>query len=372
MTERRRPETHRCATCGARIKETDSACPICGAQVLEMNRTYFAAQIPHIILSLVVIAAVVASGIWFFRPAIALGPEPTQETSTAPALMPWPTMTYTDTATPTTTSTPTPPATPTPFCVPHTVEKSENIELVAEKYNVSPLTIRAHNNIHVSELLAPGDRLCIPVSREQLPSLTPPPTWTPTPVIYTVQRGDNLGEIAVKFDTTVELILEANDLEESAMLSLGRELLIPRTFATPTPETPTATMTSTLPPPTVTPTHTETPRPYRYPAPALLYPLPDDSFHGSEADIVLNWSAVALLRPDQWYILNVYYLHEGVRQRMAQIRTKDTSWRLPASAYRYHEDFYAIEWSVIIVRELETGEVSRICPRGEERTFFWY
>jgi LysM repeat protein len=98
------------------------------------------------------------------------------------------------------------------------------------------------------------------------PSRTPtftPISYTPTPafLVYTVQRGDTLSEIARRYNTTTSAIMELNSLR-SDLLSVGQELLIPgqRQVASPeaTNEPENAVATHEVSP-TPTPTHTQTP-----------------------------------------------------------------------------------------------------------------
>ena len=77
------------------------------------------------------------------------------------------------------------------------------------------------------------------------------PGTTPTPVVYLVAEGDTLGAIAARFDVSVEEIMAANDLDDSASLSIGQELVIPIEgsaplavgAATPSAESPSETPT---------------------------------------------------------------------------------------------------------------------------------
>lgn len=57
-------------------------------------------------------------------------------------------------------------------------------------------------------------------------SITPSPTPTRVIVLYEVQPGDTLGEIALKFDVSVESIMEENGLSESDVLGSGQNLSI--------------------------------------------------------------------------------------------------------------------------------------------------
>lgn len=61
---------------------------------------------------------------------------------------------------------------------------------------------------------------------------TPPAAGgaTPTPApsrSYTVQSGDTLLAVAIKFDTTVGALLQANGITNPAALQIGQELVIP-------------------------------------------------------------------------------------------------------------------------------------------------
>ena len=61
--------------------------------------------------------------------------------------------------------------------------------------------------------------------QEPTPGLTPEPT-TEAPV-YVVVPGDTLYGIAQRFGTTVEAIVEANDITDARLISVGQKLVIP-------------------------------------------------------------------------------------------------------------------------------------------------
>ncbi len=59
------------------------------------------------------------------------------------------------------------------------------------------------------------------------PAPTSPATPTPTPVIYTVQAGDTLIDIANQYGISAEALQEANAILDPRRLQLGQELVIP-------------------------------------------------------------------------------------------------------------------------------------------------
>jgi LysM repeat protein len=70
----------------------------------------------------------------------------------------------------------------------------------------------------------------------EAPTAATPPTPTPnfpepasgaTETAYVVQEGDNLTTIAEQFGTTVDAIVQANDIEDPNVILVGQELIIP-------------------------------------------------------------------------------------------------------------------------------------------------
>lgn len=57
------------------------------------------------------------------------------------------------------------------------------------------------------------------------PEITPSPE--PTPRTYVVEPGDTLTQIAERFGTTVDALVEANGIEDPDLIQPGRELRIP-------------------------------------------------------------------------------------------------------------------------------------------------
>lgn len=66
---------------------------------------------------------------------------------------------------------------------------------------------------------------------EGLPTATPATTVAPpasaTPLVYEVQTGDTLAEIAARFGVTIEALVEANGLGDPNRIQSGDALVIP-------------------------------------------------------------------------------------------------------------------------------------------------
>lgn len=112
----------------------------------------------------------------------------------------------------------------------YTVKSGDNLYKIANEYNVTVNDLMKLNNL-TSTLLSIGQTLKIKQS-----STTTPETGQikecygegyqePTYQTYTVQKGDSLYVIAKKFDTTVDNLIELNNLKTNN-LSIGQILKI--------------------------------------------------------------------------------------------------------------------------------------------------
>lgn len=368
-------EQLRCPTCSARVQVEERACPICGAQILRLPDTRN--RLPHLLLSGVIVALLLVTALWFMEPSASLSEIQEAETATSTAtrtlwLTPTPRNTYT--LTPTASETPT--VTPTPLCIPHVVEENENLQTLAERFKISEEVIRQNNKLAPESQVQKGQALCMPVSPETVASLTPQPTATAAPVTYSVEKGDNVGTIAEKFDISVNELLQQNNITQESILQIGQKLVISKVQPTSVPDTatpiPTATQTAL---PTVTPTASSTPVVFVYPPLALLAPLSGSIFQGQDAPIVLSWAAADLLATEDWYLLQLYEVQEGKRSLIASVWTKSTSWRVRNTLYPEKATTpHAFQWEVVVAREKDKDkdEWVAIGLPSQTRYFFWY
>lgn len=225
-----------------------------------------------IIASILLLGGVALLIYWLSQPGRPINLMFATETST-------PTLTFTptntNTPTQTFTETPSPTITPTPtFSAPftYTVQDGDSLAVIAEKFALGddaiPLILllnpfNAETGLGIdpaTQIVIPGQVILLPNPDMQLPTATPIPPNLPrgTKIEYTVQSGDSLAAIADKFNSTIEAIIEENNIENPNALFVGQVLLIPVNLVTPTATRPPTSTPITPGPGTLLPTGTST------------------------------------------------------------------------------------------------------------------
>lgn len=126
------------------------------------------------------------------------------------------------TATPTEAFTPTPTVTPTPTCTPtHTVQAGENLYRIALRYGLTYQELAAANGIANPNAIQAGMVLTIPGCGEA-------PTEEGGEVLYTVQAGDTLFRIALRYGLTVEELAAYNGITNPDTIAVGQVIRIPQ------------------------------------------------------------------------------------------------------------------------------------------------
>ena len=107
----------------------------------------------------------------------------------------------------------------------HTVKSGENLSLIAKKYKCTVTELKEWNNLK-STNLSIGQKLKVyPPAETKTQNVST--TTSGGYVIYTVKSGDNLWDIAKKFDgVSAEQIRTLNNLDKNAMLKVGQKLKI--------------------------------------------------------------------------------------------------------------------------------------------------
>ncbi|HHV08504.1 MAG TPA: LysM peptidoglycan-binding domain-containing protein [Firmicutes bacterium] len=139
----------------------------------------------------------------------------------------------------------------------HTVVPGETLWSISLLYETTVDNIKTLNNFELDRI-HPGQKLTVPekeikpvLTQEKTPASTTAtdqsePTPTQTQVRYVVQSGDSLYQIGLKYDTSVETIMNANGLS-TTLIHPGQVLTIPSTTITTHTQTNTASRGNTRP-----------------------------------------------------------------------------------------------------------------------------
>jgi LysM repeat protein len=278
------------------------------------------------------------------------------------------------------------------------------------------------------------------------PSLTPSPTFTlaptatytpqptPTPLppaVYTVVANDSCISIAVRYNISLQALLDANGLPQACPLNIGQKLQVPQPTYTPTaPATATLeagaltetarprqtykvvagdtlfsvaakfnvdyqalaadngipgpdypiTVGQTLqvpldrPPPTAGPSPTATPLP-PYPAPALLSPANGSAVSPVEQTVVLQWAAVDVLKDGEVYLVTVEDVTCNCARKVTDVTTQ-TRYIVKPELKPIEAQPHVFRWAVVTARQNGTRQDGTTIyePAGatsEQRTFTW-
>lgn len=101
----------------------------------------------------------------------------------------------------------------------YTVQPGDTLYRIAARFGTTVTAIVNANNIADPNLIYPGQVLVIPSASSGT---------TPSQVAYTVQPGDTLYRIAVRYGTTVAAIVNANNIANANLIYPGQVLVIPQ------------------------------------------------------------------------------------------------------------------------------------------------
>ncbi|WMT71258.1 peptidoglycan DD-metalloendopeptidase family protein [Bradyrhizobium sp. Ash2021] len=140
------------------------------------------------------------------------------------------------------------------------VGTSDTLDILAKRYNVSSAAILQANGYKGPRALSPGQQLIIPrqstVVATPAPAVAPPVSKpvaavTAPPTVHVVNHGDTLRSIAHRNHVSVAELAKANNLDQSAKLSLGMKLNVPgaKTAAAASAAPAVATVPAAVAPP---------------------------------------------------------------------------------------------------------------------------
>jgi len=121
--------------------------------------------------------------------------------------------------------------TPTPTPSYHTVKSGESLGLIAGKYNCSVSQIMSWNNLSKSTIYA-GQKLKVDGSKSSGSSSSSGSGSSSSSsakyTYYTIKSGDNLWDLAQKYNCTVSEIKQLNNIKNANKLRLGQKIKIPK------------------------------------------------------------------------------------------------------------------------------------------------
>ncbi len=132
----------------------------------------------------------------------------------------------------------------------YTVRQGETLVGIAGQFGINLPTLVALNPSITPEFLNVGDQLSVPVQGGGLTTPTSILSGFQTTVEYTVVAGDTLAVIADRYGSTVDAIVQENNLDSPDQIQEGQTLRIPVSGNTPTPAPESTASESTI---TVTP-----------------------------------------------------------------------------------------------------------------------
>jgi LysM repeat protein len=120
----------------------------------------------------------------------------------------------------------------------HVVRPGEYLAQIASRYGVTVASIVSANNIRNPNFIYSGQVLLIPV-----PCTQPPPSTSKCTATYVVKRGEYLKLIAIRYGTTVSVLVSMNNIRNPNIIYPGQRLKVPvKCEPAPKPTTPPPTL----------------------------------------------------------------------------------------------------------------------------------
>lgn len=95
------------------------------------------------------------------------------------------------------------------------IQNGDNLESIALKFNTSSEMLRDINNIDSPDMLRAGSEIVVPLNNAK---------YFKT---YTIEKGDNLYQISLRYNINPELLATLNGLDMDDYIYPGQEILIP-------------------------------------------------------------------------------------------------------------------------------------------------
>lgn len=110
----------------------------------------------------------------------------------------------------------------------YVIQMNDNLDLIAQAFNVSVISLQRANGITNVRRLRPGQVLVIPAEAPPYGSVPPlDDVNTANGVYYVVQVNDTLDEISASYNVAVDCVAAANEIANWGLIFPGQTLLIP-------------------------------------------------------------------------------------------------------------------------------------------------
>ncbi len=116
----------------------------------------------------------------------------------------------------------------------HTVQRGETLATIADQYGLSVAQLAQANNLVNPNLIYAGQVLHIPDRNTTIPQ----PSTTPAGGSHTVQRGETLSGIAMRYSVSLSALQTANGLSNPNLIYVGQVLRLPAGGAVVAPPAP--------------------------------------------------------------------------------------------------------------------------------------
>ena len=114
----------------------------------------------------------------------------------------------------------------------YVVKSGDTLESIASRFNTTVYQLRIINNLSNNKVLRPGEVITVPISRplvqDELGSI--PVENTNFFTKYVVQRGDNLYNIAQRYNISVQDLMLLNSISSNSFLQPGQVLIVPQPY----------------------------------------------------------------------------------------------------------------------------------------------
>jgi LysM repeat protein len=115
------------------------------------------------------------------------------------------------------------------------VRSGETLSEIAARHGVSLTRLMQANGIQDADLVVEGQRLTIPGGGSSAPAAAAASRPTQGTAPYTVKSGETLSEIAARFNTTTERLIQINAIRDPNLVMSGTRLQVPMPAQRSTP-----------------------------------------------------------------------------------------------------------------------------------------